>query len=79
MLCVLCYRHRMHVDQVVRKEKFLAEHPEWSIVFVRSGGYFEATRDEPNTVITDYQLRCLLDRVERATPPSYRPRRLRGS
>jgi hypothetical protein len=55
-------------DQVVRKDKFLAAHPEWSIVYVRSAGYFEASRDNPNTVITDYELRFLLDRVEKATP-----------
>jgi hypothetical protein len=54
-------------DQVVRKEKFLAAHPEWTIVYVKSAGYFEASRDDPNTVITDYQLQHLLDRVENAT------------
>lgn len=54
-------------DQVARKEKFVADHPEWSIAYVRSAGYFEAVRDEPNTVITDYDLCALLDRVERAT------------
>ena len=56
-------------DQVVRKEKFLADHPEWNIVYVKSAGYFEASRDDPNTVITDYQLQHLLDRVEDATLP----------
>lgn len=57
-----------HLDQVKRKLAFLEAHPEWEIGYVRSQGYYEATRDDPNTVITDYRLDFLMDRVERATP-----------
>lgn len=62
-----------YTDNVKRKEEFLAEHPEWSIGYVKSEGYYLATRDEPNTVITDYRLECLLDRVERATTAAVGP------
>lgn len=57
----------MYEDQVKRKLAFLEAHPEWSIVFVRSMGYYEAVRDDPNTVMTDYDLSLLMDRVEQAT------------
>lgn len=56
------------VDQVKRRAEFEACHPEWTITFVRSMGYYEGTRDDPNTVITDYDLRHFLDKLERATP-----------
>lgn len=46
--------------------EFLAEHPEWSIRFVKSFGYFQAVRDEPNTIITDYDLPALLTRARAA-------------
>lgn len=46
--------------------EFLAEHPEWDIVFVRTYGYFQATRDYPNTIITDYDLSALLARASDA-------------
>lgn len=55
-------------DNVKWKLDFLQAHPEWSIGFVRSMGYHEATRDEPNTVITDYDLGNLMRRVTLATP-----------
>lgn len=47
--------------------EFLAEHPEWRITFIQVYGYFEAVRDEPNTIITDYDLLALLDRARKAT------------
>lgn len=46
--------------------EFLAEHPEWAIRYVSEFGYFEATRDEPNTIMTDYNLPALLRRAEAA-------------
>lgn len=56
-----------YVDCVKRKLEFLEKHPEWDIVYVKSMGYYEASRDEPNTVITDYRLEFLMNRVEQAT------------
>lgn len=57
-------------DNVKWKLEFVEAHPEWSIVFVRSQGYYEAVRDDPNTIITDHDLGLLMRRVERATPDS---------
>lgn len=53
--------------QAMRREEFERSHPEWSIRFVRWMQYWEGTRDNPNTVITDHDLGTFLDKLERAS------------
>lgn len=62
-----------YTDNVKWKMAFLKEHPEWQIGFVRregAPGYHEAVREDPNTMITDYDLGQLMQRVEAATEPA---------
>lgn len=50
-----------------RREKFLADHPEWSIVYVRSKDVHEASRGDLNTelvLMADSYLGALMDRLE---------------
>jgi hypothetical protein len=50
-----------------RKAKFLAEHPEWEIVYVRSQDRHEATSGTTDTellILTDTHLGTLMDRLE---------------
>jgi hypothetical protein len=56
---------------MLRKEKFLAEHPEWSIQYVRSRDVHEAVREDASgeTIIIDTRLSALLDRAEAASEP----------
>jgi hypothetical protein len=59
-------------DNVARKERFLKRHPEWVIVFVRSGsfGYHQAKLDEPHITLTSWDLGRLMDKVETAAGES---------
>jgi hypothetical protein len=56
-----------------RKEKFLAEHPEWSIVYVRSLDIHEAASGDTDSgldIMQDKSLGALMDRLEaRFAPP----------
>jgi hypothetical protein len=50
-----------------RRDKFLAEHPEWDIAFVRSMGRYEASSGETDTeliILQDKSLGSLMDRLE---------------
>ncbi|MBV9854396.1 MAG: hypothetical protein JOY82_07695 [Streptosporangiaceae bacterium] len=56
-------------DQVVRKEKFLAEHPEWQASVIRPEGrplyhQFRRLNGAQEAVLTDPSLERVLDRVE---------------
>jgi hypothetical protein len=58
-----------------RRAKFLAEHPEWSIVFVRSIDQHEASmgdKDSPEglTILQDRSLGELMSRLEARYPKS---------
>lgn len=49
-----------------RRERFLANHPEWQIVHVKSAGYHEASRGSTDTelvLLIDRRLTDLLDRL----------------
>lgn len=58
------------LDQVARKDAFLAAHPEWTVTFQRDRDIFEAVREDRagQTIITDRWLGPCLDRMEAATP-----------
>lgn len=50
-----------------RRDKFLTEHPEWAIVFVRSMDCYEASAGDTDTqlvILTDRHLGTLMDRLE---------------
>jgi hypothetical protein len=50
-----------------RKDKFLAQHPEWSIVYVRSMDRYEASSGDTDTqlvILSDKHLGTLMDRLE---------------
>lgn len=50
-----------------RRDKFLADHPEWAIVFVRSLDAHEASTGDTDTelvILTDRSLGTLMDRLE---------------
>jgi hypothetical protein len=50
-----------------RRDKFVAEHPEWSIAFVRSMDRYEASSGETDTeliILQDKHLGALMDRLE---------------
>lgn len=50
-----------------RRDKFLAEHPTWSIVYVRSKDVYEASRGDSETgldILMDKSLGPLMDRLE---------------
>jgi hypothetical protein len=50
-----------------RRDKFLAEHPEWDISFVRSMDRYEASSGETDTeliILQDKSLGPLMDRLE---------------
>jgi len=52
-------------DQVPRKLRFLAEHPDWVIVL---DGFWRARRADAETwAVTRYELRVLLDELDRIT------------
>lgn len=56
-------------DQVIRKEKFLAEHPEWEASVIRPDGrpgyhQFRRLNGTQEAVLTDQNLERVLDRVE---------------
>ena len=58
--------------QQVRREKFLASHPEWEIVRVHSLGGWEASKGDTDTeliVLSDGNLAALMDRLEERFPP----------
>jgi hypothetical protein len=51
-----------------RKEKFLAAHPDWEIVYVRSQDRYEASTGNTDTelvIMTDTHLGTLMDRLEK--------------
>jgi hypothetical protein len=51
----------------VRRDKFLADHPEWSIVHIRQLDQYEAssgTTDTELVILTDKSLGELMDRLE---------------
>jgi hypothetical protein len=50
-----------------RRDKFLSEHPEWNIAFVRSMDRYEASSGETDTelvILQDKALGSLMDRLE---------------
>ena len=50
-----------------RRDKFLGDHPEWSIVYVRSQDRYEASTGHTDTeliLMTDTHLGTLMDRLE---------------
>jgi hypothetical protein len=50
-----------------RRAKFLADHPEWSIVFIRSMDRYEASKGNTDTalvILHDKTLGQLVDRLE---------------
>jgi hypothetical protein len=54
-----------------RRDKFLAEHPEWSIVHVRSMDEYEASKGDTESeliVMHDRSLGTLMDRLEARYP-----------
>jgi hypothetical protein len=54
-----------------RKAKFLADHPEWSIVYVRSMDRYEASTGDTDTqlvILQDKSLGSLMDRLEARYP-----------
>jgi hypothetical protein len=52
-------------DQVPRLERFRAEHPEWVIAL---DGFWRARRADADTwAVTRYELRVLLDELDRIT------------
>jgi hypothetical protein len=54
-----------------RRDKFLAEHPEWNISFVRSMDRYEASSGETETelvILQDKHLGALMDRLEARYP-----------
>lgn len=59
--------------QKMRRDKFIAEHPEWTIAFVRSMDRYEASRGDTETgldILQDKSLTQLMDRLEaRYAPP----------
>lgn len=62
-----------YIRHVERKDKFLAEHPEWSIVFVRWLDSYEASRgdkDAPEglSIVHDKSLGTLMDKLEALYP-----------
>jgi hypothetical protein len=52
------------LDQVIREQRFLAAHSEWSILSHGKGSRFTAECTEPIHVITALSLRELLDRLD---------------
>jgi hypothetical protein len=50
------------IDQMIREQRFIHAHPEWQIY--RMGHRFNATRDEPNTIVVRENLRELLDDLD---------------
>jgi hypothetical protein len=53
--------------QTERKDKFLADHPEWEIARIHSMGCYEAstgTTDTELVVLSDANLAALMDRLE---------------
>lgn len=51
----------------VRRDKFVAEHPEWSIVFVTSRDVYEASSGDNDSgldILMDKSLGQLMDRLE---------------
>jgi hypothetical protein len=53
--------------QEIRRDNFLASHPEWEIVHVKLGGYYEASKGDSDTelaILTDRYLGDLMDRLE---------------
>ena len=61
------------MDQVLRLERFRLAHPDVDIQHRREPGWhWEAVwrgPDEVTTVVTDYELKGLLNRLEAALPP----------
>jgi hypothetical protein len=55
-----------------RRDKFLAAHPEWNIICVRSLGQYEATGDTGTELLFlhDRSLGTLMDRLEARFPPT---------
>jgi hypothetical protein len=56
-----------------RRDKFLADHPEWSIVYVRSMDRYEASTGDTDTelvIMSDTHLADLMDRLEARYAPS---------
>jgi hypothetical protein len=54
-----------------RRDKFLAEHPEWAVAFVRSMDRYEASSGETDTeliILQDKSLGSLMDRLEARYP-----------
>jgi hypothetical protein len=54
-----------------RRDKFLANHPEWSIVYVRRIDRYEASTGDSDTeliIMTDSHLADLMDRLEARYP-----------
>ena len=55
-----------------RRAKFLADHPEWTIVYVRSLDMHEASTgdmDSELVILQDRSLGALMDRLEARYPP----------
>ncbi|HWG62440.1 MAG TPA: hypothetical protein VG253_12080 [Streptosporangiaceae bacterium] len=52
------------LDQVIREQRFLTAHPEWSIFSQDKGSRFTAECTEPIHVIAALSLRELLDRLD---------------
>jgi hypothetical protein len=52
------------LDQVIREQRFLAAHPEWSIFSQDRRSRFTAECAEPIHVIAALSLRELLDRLD---------------
>jgi hypothetical protein len=56
----------------MRRDKFLAEHPEWSIVYIRSMDQHEASTGDTDTELIflhDRSLGTLMDRLEERYKP----------
>jgi hypothetical protein len=54
-----------------RRDKFLAEHSDWSIVFVRARDVYEASRGDSDSgldILIDKSLSQLMDRLEACYP-----------
>jgi hypothetical protein len=60
-------RHR------VRRDKFLADHPEWSLIYIASRDVYEASmgdNDNGLDILMDRSLGQLMDRLEARYPAS---------
>lgn len=65
-------RYVEHTNDLLRRDTFLANHPEWKLAFVRSTNYWEAIKIDltGETILTDYRLPSILDKMEKIEKPT---------